>query len=150
MESVFALIGLLLICGIFVMKHIFYFSVVSIMFLLFDFTFFSAMNNLFVSNIEKVQNSMFKINYGYTALTYLILIIGYYYFVILKQLSPNDAFILGLFVYGVYEGTNIAIFKNWSPYVALIDTIWGGVLFGAIAIIVYDLQKRQRYAQKLK
>jgi uncharacterized membrane protein len=93
---------------------------------------------------------MFKINYGYTALTYLVLIFGYYYFVICKKLSPTDAFILGLFVYGTYEGTNIAIFKNWSPYVALIDTIWGGVLFGTIAIIVYDLQRRQKYTQKLK
>ena len=44
--------------------------------------------------------------------------------------SILDAVILGMFVYGVFAWTNYSLLKNWSFRVAVIDTVWGGILFG--------------------
>lgn len=46
-----------------------------------------------------------------------------------KARTLTEAFALGAFVYGVYDGTNYATFKAWDPKLALLDTLWGGVLF---------------------
>ena len=45
------------------------------------------------------------------------------------MLPVINAFLLGLGVYGVYETTNLAIFKKWDPIIGILDTIWGGILF---------------------
>ena len=66
-----------------------------------------------------------------TLLCYLFLLLSLYYFIILKNGSLIDAFLLGFFIYGVYETTNSAIFKNYDYNIALIDTIWGGILFAS-------------------
>jgi len=42
---------------------------------------------------------------------------------------------LGIFVYGVYELTNRAIFKNWEWKTVVLDTLWGGILFTSVAYI---------------
>ena len=52
-----------------------------------------------------------------------------YYFIIYKKGSYLDAFLLGFFIYGVYETTNMAIIKNWDYRIGLIDLSWGGFLF---------------------
>ena len=53
--------------------------------------------------------------------------------------SPNDAFILGFCVYGIYEFTNIAIFKNYKWIAAIVDTLWGGILFYTATYITYKI-----------
>jgi len=40
-----------------------------------------------------------------------------------------EAFLLGLCVYGVYDGTNYASLKNYTLTFAVLDTLWGGTLF---------------------
>lgn len=52
-----------------------------------------------------------------------------YVFILRDKRGPADAFLLGLCVYGIYDGTNYAIFKNYPIPFAVMDTIWGGVLF---------------------
>ena len=49
--------------------------------------------------------------------------------ILYKKGSYLDAFLLGFFIYAVYETTNMAIFKDWSYKVGLIDLTWGGFLF---------------------
>jgi uncharacterized membrane protein len=46
--------------------------------------------------------------------------------------SVFEAFLLGFCVYAVYDGTNYATFKNWDPKVAVIDSLWGGLLFSIL------------------
>jgi uncharacterized membrane protein len=57
----------------------------------------------------------------------------------MKRRPILDAFLFGLVIYGVYETTNIATFKKWSPFVAILDTLWGGVLMAATTFITYKL-----------
>ena len=35
---------------------------------------------------------------------------------------------------------NLALFKNWSVFTVIIDTLWGTVLFGLTTAIVYKLK----------
>jgi uncharacterized membrane protein len=47
-----------------------------------------------------------------------------------------DAFLFGLIIYAVYDSTNYALFKQWKPLLAIMDGIWGGVLFAATTYII--------------
>jgi len=58
----------------------------------------------------------------YPALAYLAL----------KTSSFKDAFLTGLAVYAVYDFTVFAAFKDYKLYLALADTLWGGLLFTAV------------------
>ena len=58
------------------------------------------------------------------------------YFIIKPNRSVQDAFLLGLIIYGVFETTNMALFSKWSWLTVLIDTIWGGILFALTTFIV--------------
>jgi uncharacterized membrane protein len=80
--------------------------------------------------IKSVQKATLEVNYISALMTYLIVICGLYYFIIKDRRSILDAVILGMFVYGVFAWTNYSLLKNWSFRVAIIDTVWGGVLFG--------------------
>jgi uncharacterized membrane protein len=70
---------------------------------------------------------------------YLALIFGLNYFIISKNRSPFDAFLLGLVIYTVYDSTNYTLFKQWSPKLAIMDALWGGILFALATFITYQL-----------
>ena len=101
----------------------------AIIFVLVDAGFLYLMSNNFQSLIQKIQGSPLKMKLIPTISSYIILISSIYYFIVYKNGSYCDAFLLGFFIYGVYETTNMAIFKDWSLKVGLIDLSWGGFLF---------------------
>jgi len=76
-------------------------------------------------------------DYLSAALCYIFLIYGLYYFIIKDNKKINDAFLLGLFVYGVYELTNKSLLKDWSYKTVITDTLWGGVLFSLTTYLTY-------------
>jgi uncharacterized membrane protein len=94
------------------------------------------MKGHFVKQIQAVQGSKLQINFMGAALTYLFLIIGLNYFIIKPKKSVQDAFLFGIVIYGVYEATNYALFKEWSLITLIMDTLWGGVLFATTAFLV--------------
>jgi len=94
-----------------------------------DAGFLYLMSNSFQTLIKKIQGSPLKMNLYATLACYIVLVCSLYYFVIYKKGSYLDAFLLGFFIYAVYETTNMAIFKDWSISVGLIDLTWGGFLF---------------------
>jgi uncharacterized membrane protein len=101
----------------------------AVIFVLVDVGFLYLMRNNFQTMVNKIQGSPLKMKLLPTIACYIILVSSLYYFVIYKNGSYLDAFLLGFFIYGVYETTNMAIFKDWSPKVGLIDLSWGGFLF---------------------
>jgi len=58
----------------------------------------------------------------YVCLTLLV------YKLIQYRVKDRDVFLIGACVYGIYEGTNYAIFKGWPLYLFCADTLWGGIL----------------------
>jgi uncharacterized membrane protein len=102
-----------------------------VIFVLIDSLYLYLMSNKFSNMIKNIQKSDLQLKLFPTLLCYLFLLSSLYYFIILKNGSLMDAFLLGFFIYGVYETTNSAIFKNYDYNIALIDTIWGGILFAS-------------------
>tara|TARA_Y100000022_G_scaffold189526_1_gene188879 strand:- start:441 stop:812 length:372 start_codon:yes stop_codon:yes gene_type:complete len=108
----------------------------AVIFILVDAGFLYLMSNNFQTMIKKIQGSPLKMKLIPTIACYIILVTSLYYFIVYKKGSYLDAFLLGFFIYGVYETTNMAIFKDWSFTVGLIDLTWGGFLF-LISIYLY-------------
>jgi uncharacterized membrane protein len=112
----------------------------AIVFISIDFIYLNVMKGYFDKQIQIVQGSQTKMNYLGAALCYIFLIVGINYFIIRPKKSITDAFLLGIVIYGVYETTNYAIFKNWSLLSVIIDTLWGGLLFASTTYIVNILR----------
>lgn len=94
---------------------------------------------LFTTMVRNIQKEDMKIDiYGVLG-SYILIIMVLYKFIIMDRRSPNDAFILGFCVYGIYEFTNIAIFKNYKWIAAIVDTLWGGILFYTATYITYKI-----------
>jgi len=101
----------------------------AIIFILLDAIYLFSTRNFTKKVIKNIQNQDLVIQVFPSILCYIFLLSAIYYFIILKQASLKEAFLLGIFIYGVFETTNLAIFKKWSPLLAIIDTLWGGILF---------------------
>jgi uncharacterized membrane protein len=108
----------------------------SIILISIDFIYLNVMKGFFNRQIKNVQGSPVKMNYLGAALCYLFLIVGINYFIIKPRKSVNDAFLLGIIIYGVYETTNYTLLKNWSILTVILDTLWGGLLFASTTYIV--------------
>jgi uncharacterized membrane protein len=112
----------------------------AIVFISIDFVYLNVIKDFFNKQIKSVQGSDVKVNYLGVALCYIFLIAGINYFIIKPRKSVSDAFLLGLVIYGVYETTNYALFKNWSILTVIIDTLWGGLLFAFTTYVVNMLR----------
>jgi uncharacterized membrane protein len=101
-----------------------------------DYIYLGLIKDYFGKQVQSVQGSPLQINYLGALLCYIFLIIGLNYFIIKPKRSVQDAFLLGLIIYSVFETTNLALFKNWSIFTVLIDSLWGGILFALTTYIV--------------
>lgn len=70
----------------------------------------------------------------------ILLIIGINYFIINPKKSVQDAFLLGVVIYGVFGSSSYGLFKNWTMNLPIIDTLWGGTLFALTTWIVNKLR----------
>lgn len=109
----------------------------SIVFISIDFIYLNLITSFFKKQVQDIQHSPMKLNYIGAIVSYFFLILAINYFILSRQnnMSITDAFIFGLCIYGVYEGTNYALFTNWYPTTVIIDTIWGGILFALTTYI---------------
>lgn len=115
----------------------------AIVMLLLDMVYLSTFGKIFFSPLVKsIQGSDLKVNNYYALACYVIMILGLNYFIISKNKSLLDAFFLGILVYGVFDTTSGAIFKNWKIIPSLIDTIWGGILFVTVTFITKNISKK--------
>ena len=113
----------------------------SIIFVLVDSVYLTLTSGYFNNQIKNIQGSNLNLKVSSTILCYLALTLGIYYFSILKKISLLETFFLGIFVYGVFEFTNHAIFKNWKWSTVLMDTLWGGILFSSVVFFFRKIDK---------
>jgi uncharacterized membrane protein len=86
--------------------------------------------------IGSIQNTPLELKPFPTFLVYVFIVSLIYKFIIEKNASLYEAFLLGILTYGIYDLTNMATLKNWSPMFALMDTLWGGILF-TLSVWIY-------------
>jgi uncharacterized membrane protein len=111
----------------------------AIIMLLIDFIYLTIFSNHFNNQVKLIQGTKIQMNYLGAIICYLCLFIAWSYFIIKKNGSYSEAFLLGALIYGVFETTNKAIFTNWNWDSVIIDTIWGGTLFLLLTYIARNL-----------
>ena len=106
------------------------------MILFLDMEWLPAVQKRAQTAVSKIQGSPpeFKPLYAvplYLAMTYLI--------TFPKNLTQG--FLLGLCMYGVYDFTVLALFKDYTLQMALVDTLWGGLVIMAACYVHLKLIK---------
>lgn len=105
--------------------------------------------NRYSTMVSTIQRSVLTIN-AFAAFIAYLFIYGLIVFSIVPQLNKFEkttiwdcikiSGIVGICVYGIYNFTNLALYKDYYVSIAIADTIWGGVLFTLVAII-YQIYK---------
>lgn len=102
-----------------------------------DFIYLNLTKSVFQTQVFKIQHGVMNVKLIPAILCYILLVIGLNYFILQKQGTILEAFLLGFIIYGVFDSTNLAIFKNYEWNVAIMDTVWGGILFALTTWIIY-------------
>jgi len=104
-----------------------------------DTAYISVIKDDYLRQIQDIQSTKPIVNMTGVFLCYVLMIFGINYFIIQKKASLLDAFLFGIVIYGVYDATTYALFSKWSGKMAIIDTIWGGILMMTTAYLTYKL-----------
>jgi len=105
----------------------------SILLFVLDMIYFKINDRMLHNQIINVQRVVLQPNYTAILITYLFLFFTINYYIIRPHRDINEAFLLGFLIYGIYEFTNKSIFKKWEWMTAIMDTLWGGILFALTA-----------------
>jgi uncharacterized membrane protein len=103
---------------------------------LLDGAYFSFFGSYFGSVLKSIQGSPMRLNVYYAALCYVLIAFSIFYFRVIQGLSILNMFILGTCIYGIYELTNAATFKNWPLFMVVVDSLWGGILYSSVAYLL--------------
>ena len=117
------------------------FLISAILLVVIDFFYLNIIRSYFENQVKIVQGSPLQVNFLGLILSYIFLIFGLNYFIIKSKKSAYDAFLLGILIYGVFETTNYALFKKWSFFTVILDTLWGGTLFAIVTFIINNLRR---------
>ena len=115
--------------------------VTGVVLLIIDVTYLYLRRGDFNIYFLNVQKSPLKFRLSGAILAYFLLILGMYHFIIRDKKSLQDAFLLGVFVYGVYDFTNYPTLSNWTLKFSLMDMFWGGTVLTISTFIIYELLK---------
>ena len=91
-----------------------------------------------ISKITKLPQRPIRLIGGIVAwslMAFVIIVYNIYCVTNLKQ-SFYGGIIIGLVLYGVYNSTNYAIFKEWNLKVCFYDTLWGIILMTSVSVLI--------------
>jgi uncharacterized membrane protein len=108
--------------------------------LLIDSVYLYATKSIFGELVAKIQRTAIQMRLTGAVVVYLLLSVGLYYFIVKPGRTIWEAGLLGLVIYGTFDFTNYAIFKNYDIMVALMDMMWGSILFMATTYIIQKTQ----------
>jgi uncharacterized membrane protein len=83
--------------------------------------------------VVKIQRLYSPVRYVAAAIVYLLLALGLTHFIIKPRKPLWEAALLGFIVYGVFDFTNMAMFKHYDLQFAIVDTVWGAALSAIVA-----------------
>jgi len=92
--------------------------------------------SLFGEMVAKIQRTAMQFRLEGAVVVYLLLAIGLYYFIVKPGLSAWEAALLGLVIYGTFDFTNYAILKNYDLKIAIMDMVWGSLLFALTTLVL--------------
>ena len=125
-----------------VANEIYIFLIILTIVLLLDGIMLMFLHSRWNNTITNIQGEPLSIrNKVFPIITYILIVIGirlyvYPYFVTGDiKTGLILGFIWGIITYGIFDFTNLSIFKKYPTDLAIIDTIWGGLLAALTGII---------------
>lgn len=111
-----------------------------------DAIYLTSFGDYFQVLVKKIQGHKLTLNVGAAVVTYLAMIVLLNVFILQQPKIPENkkymlAFVLGVCVYLVFDGTNLAIFKKWSWEALMLDSIWGSILFLLTTLVTVKFVK---------
>lgn len=112
--------------------------------------YFNANNYNYLVN--KIQKSNISINFIGALFSYIFLICGLLFFsfpmIEIKLKENKNLFLLsilyggglGLLLYGMFNATNLGIFKNYDYKIAIMDTFWGFLIFTITSYLFFSIK----------
>lgn len=108
--------------------------------------------SMYIKQFKKINGTDLKLNNSMIFagfITYLLMTIGLYKFIIypsLKwKLKLNEiiyrSILFGIVIYGIYNFTNKATIYKYDYSTAIIDTLWGSILFTIISLLSINIIK---------
>ena len=101
-----------------------------------------------LKNVARYVNGKLDVVWYAAVIVYLAILFGLYYFVFPRVSGMNEAWrvfvtggLFGMTMYLVYDFTNLAVIKNWTLKVSIIDGIWGFVLCGTVTTVMWWVSK---------
>jgi uncharacterized membrane protein len=104
-----------------------------------DFIFLNLFADNFKQQVLNVQHSPMRLKLLPSIVCYIVLVFGINYFILQRDSKVLDAILLGIVINTVYETTNMAIFDKWDVKLVIVDSLWGGILFGSTTFIINNL-----------
>lgn len=119
--------------------------------LILDITWLAVMGSTYNASYAKVQGKPIAIHFPSAVAAYSIMIIAFLIFVLpnIEDKRKNESCLsvamkygapLGFVIYGVYNATNMAVFKQFEWITALMDTLWGTTLYFLTTLAVCWMQ----------
>jgi uncharacterized membrane protein len=102
-------------------------------------------NQFYLSQLKHLirgDGTKFDVNYPAAGLVYALMVVGFLVFISpsLHKWSYREAIfksaVFGIVVYGVYDFTNLATLRDWPWIVAVVDVLWGAVLYSVTTLVV--------------
>lgn len=103
-------------------------------------------SKMYTTVFSNIQNSPLRVKYGQVIITYMFVILLFINIIVPKlKITASDksliscfrdSGLIGLCTYGIYNFTNFAVFERYTWKVAILDTLWGGILFTLIAYLL--------------
>jgi uncharacterized membrane protein len=96
-------------------------------------------NNFYKNELGSLYTK--KVNFVSAIFVYLIMSIGIAFFVVGHPSADNlkTGFYVGAFfgftLYAVYDLTNLAVLKNYSIKMVVVDIVWGSLLGGLLGVV---------------
>ena len=95
----------------------------TVLFILIDSIYLKLVSSTFNKVIKNIQGNNINLKLDGAVYAYICIVLVFNYFIIYKKGKLLDAFLLGFLTYGIFEGTNRALFSKWTINLILIDTL---------------------------
>jgi len=115
--------------------------ILGIIFIIIDSLYLSSVSGYFNNVVKTIQGTSLELKPLPTVLCYISLVASLWVFIIREKKSPFYGGLLGLFIYSVFELTNMAMFKKWTWFTVLLDSTWGFILYYLVTFIYYKFEK---------
>ena len=121
---------------------ILHFFAILLSLLLIDSVYLSIIGEKFMGMIRQIQGAQVEFRKWPAVICYILLSLAILVFIETPiRRNLGYAFLLGIIIYGVYETTSYALIKKWELSIAVMDTVWGGILFVLATILSRFLVK---------